>query len=163
MLNVSHISECQRHMNVSNYEFDPWSRWFQRPLCSFRLWPSAAITHDGPSSHRSSLSPLSHSHWAVSWVRSHKPLRLRFIGWRLIHPLYTFQITGFNQQNGGNRTRRGVKRGLLYRHKDFPHTCSVLESSNKFDKDFCPTPDTAWVTPCGESFLKLDSDVSLVC
>lgn len=89
---------------------------FKGPLFSLRLLPSTAITHNGPSSHSSSLSPLSYSHWAVSWVRSHEPLRLPFlqIYWLTANlsirhiPNYRLQSAWWQQQN-----KEVKRRGLL--------------------------------------------------
>lgn len=59
--NSGHLTECQRHINVSNYIFHPCMVLFasKAPLLVVCLWPSRAITHSGPSSHNLALyAPL---------------------------------------------------------------------------------------------------------
>lgn len=62
----------------------------------------AQLSHNSRGSVLPQLDPLCFAiHSRVSWVRSPEPswiLSLRFIGWQLIYPLYTFQMTGLSLQ-----------------------------------------------------------------
>lgn len=92
-------------INVSAYVFDPWMVLLasKTPLLVFCLWPSRAITHSVQS------SPCLAIHGIVSWVTSHKPLWIPsrwFMGWQLIYPLYTFQITLLSPQDSSNTIRK---------------------------------------------------------
>lgn len=100
--------ECQRHMNVSNYVFDPCMVLLasKAPLLVFRLWPSGAITHGGPSSHSSSLSAQLFSQRSflgqIAWTSMAPFPQIYWFTANLsiIHiPNYRLQSAGWRQQH----------------------------------------------------------------
>lgn len=109
MQNASQLSECWRHINVSNYVFDPCVVLLasKAPLLAFCLWPSGAIIHGGPSSHSSSLSAL-HSFsqrrflGQIAWTSVAPFLQIYWLTANLsiIHiPNYRFRPARWQQQN----------------------------------------------------------------
>lgn len=121
--------ECQRHMNVSNYVFDPCMVLLasKAPLLVFRLWPSGAITHGGPSSHSSSLSAQLFSQRSflgqIAWTSMAPFPQIYWFTANLsiIHiPNYRLQSAGWRQQHKEGRGRVKEREGhaviLLYHH-----------------------------------------------
>lgn len=101
----------------------------------FCLWPGGAITHGAPSSHASSLcAPLFSQRSFLGQIAGNlygSPSR-RFIGQQLIYPLYTFQIIGLSQRDGGNRFEGRRERECNRKSKD---TLSV----------FCAAASPPWI------------------
>lgn len=118
MQNARQLFGCQRHINVSNYVFDPCMVLLasKNPLLVFCLWPSGAITHSGPSSHSSSLSAQLFSQCSflgqITWVSMAPFLQIYWLTANLsiIHiPNYRLRSAGWRQENkdGGKRRMRG--------------------------------------------------------
>ncbi len=143
-MNARQLFECQRHMNVSNYVFDPCMVLLasKAPLLVFCLWPSGAITHRGPSSHSSSLSAQLFSQRSflgqIAWTSMAPFPQIYWLTANLsiIHiPNYRLQSAGWRQQNKEGEDERKKGEDML----SFFCTTISLTGSKGFISPLCRT------------------------
>lgn len=156
MQNVGQLFECQKHINVSNYVFDPCMVLLASKdlLLVFCLWPSGAITQSRPSSHSSSLSAQLFSQQSflgqIAWTSMATSPQIYWLTANLsiIHiPNYRLQPAGWRQQNKEGEKKRSRGKDML----SFLYTTTSPTGSTGFISPLC----RAYQCSCSKSLFRV--------